>query len=40
MKTIRTIRLTTVTHILIVIVVVVGGFFLLGGGHWVTGMMH
>ena len=40
MKTIRTIRLTIVTHILIAIVVVVGGFFLLGGGHWVTGMMH
>jgi hypothetical protein len=40
MKTIRTIRMTTATHILIAVAVVIGGFFLLGGGHWVTGMMH
>jgi hypothetical protein len=40
MKTIRTIRITTATHILIAVVVVMGIFFLLGGGTWVTGMMH
>jgi hypothetical protein len=40
MKTIRTIRIATATHIIIAVVVAAGIFFLLGGGQWVSGLMH